>query len=166
MDFSPSGNLLAAVDSSDEHQVAVFNVESGLCVAITRGDKSQIISVSFKDQISFATAGVKHFKVWSLGNGLTSKSALWGRHADRNLACVVHHDQQFLTGSAKGSLLVWSGNSLRKPIDGLHSGVLDAICARPSAIFTGGRDMVINVLDAKSFTKHFTISLSIDRFNS
>jgi len=165
MDFSPSGKLLAAVDSSDEHQVAIFNVESGLCVAMARGDKSQIVGVSFRDEISLATAGVKHFKVWTLGKGLTSKSALWGKHPDRNLACVVYHGDQALTGSAKGSLLVWKGNSMSKNKP-LHSGVLDAICAKPNYVFTGGRDMVINVLDVKNLDKLFAISLSGDRCDS
>ena len=91
MAFSPSGALLAAVDASDEHQVAVYNVEKGLCLAVARGDRAQIADVSFRDEASLATAGVRHFKVWSLGKGLTSKSARWGQHTDRNVACVAFH---------------------------------------------------------------------------
>lgn len=40
LSFSPSGKLLAAVDVSDDHQIAVYNVESGVCVATARGDKA------------------------------------------------------------------------------------------------------------------------------
>ena len=145
--------------------MAVFNVDSGLCVAVARGDKSLIVGVSFRDEISLATAGVKHLKFWTLGKGLTSKGALWGKHPDRDLACVVHHGDLTLTGTAKGSLLVWKGNSMSKNKP-LHGGVLDAVCVRPTAIFTGGRDKVINVLDAKNMEKLFAISMSGDRFNS
>lgn len=38
--FSPSGKLLAAVDVSDDHQIAVYNVQTGICVAAARGDKA------------------------------------------------------------------------------------------------------------------------------
>lgn len=40
LSFSPSGKLLAAVDVSDDHEIAVYNVESGVCVATARGDKA------------------------------------------------------------------------------------------------------------------------------
>lgn len=38
--FSPSGKLLAAVDSSEDNRVAVFNVPQGMCVAVAKGDRS------------------------------------------------------------------------------------------------------------------------------
>lgn len=56
--FSPSGKRLAAVDSSEDHQVAVFDIETGVCLAIARGDKAQIVEVAFRDESSFATVGV------------------------------------------------------------------------------------------------------------
>ena len=75
------------------------------------------MDVSFRDELNLATAGVKHFKVWQLGKGLTSKGAIWKQHVDskdRNVACVVHHENQALTGSSKGYLLVWNENVLSK----------------------------------------------------
>ena len=40
MSFSPSGKLLAAVDSSTDHQVAIFNVSNGVCLKVVGGDKN------------------------------------------------------------------------------------------------------------------------------
>lgn len=124
-----------------------------------------IVGVSFRDEISLATAGVKHLKFWTVATGLTSKGARWAKHPDRDLACVAHHGDLTLTGTARGSLLVWNGSSISKNKP-LHGGVLDALCVRPDAIFTGGRDQTINVLDATNMEKLFAISLSGDRFGS
>ena len=165
MAFSPSGALLAAVDTSDEHQVAVYNVESGLCIAVARGDRAQIVDVSFRDEAGLATAGVKHFKVWSVGKGLTSKGAIWGQHTDRNVACVAFHREEALTGSAKGSLLVWQGNAVSKA-QPLHSRALDTIRVTENNVFTGGRDMVLNVLDPTNYAKLFSVSLAGAQFAS
>lgn len=76
--FSPSGRLLAAVDSSEDSRVAVFNIAQGMCVAVAKGDRSQILDVNFGSDSLLATAGVGHLSFWSLGKGLASKPAAWG----------------------------------------------------------------------------------------
>jgi len=50
MAFSPSGKLLAAVDTSDDNQVAIYNVEHGMCVAVAKGDRSQIVDIAFSSE--------------------------------------------------------------------------------------------------------------------
>ena len=47
MNFSQSGELLAAVDVSDNRQIAIYNVKTGVCVATARGDKSPILDICF-----------------------------------------------------------------------------------------------------------------------
>jgi len=60
--FSPSGKSLVAVAIDDDHSVAVYNVETGTCVGVNKGDKSMIIELAFKNETAFSSAGVKHFK--------------------------------------------------------------------------------------------------------
>lgn len=107
MAFSSSGRHLVAVDVSADHQVAVFSVKSGACVAIAVGDKASILDVAWRDDSTFATAGLKHFKLWTFSKGLASKRAMWGKQSDRNLACVAFHKNQALTGGGKGTLVAW-----------------------------------------------------------
>jgi len=40
MDFSPSGKFLVAVDASNDHNIAIYNVKTGVCVAFGPGDKT------------------------------------------------------------------------------------------------------------------------------
>jgi hypothetical protein len=86
---------------SENRQIAVYNVKTGVCVATARGDKALILDICFysssdpadlqRNGATFATAGVKHLKFWTLGKGLTSKSAVWGKRQDRNVGCIAYH---------------------------------------------------------------------------
>jgi hypothetical protein len=95
---------LAAVDTSSVHQVALFSVENGVCLAITQGDISQIVDIQFKNETNLATSGVRHLKFWTYENELLIKNAKWGNENDRNLACVAFNGEETLTGTTTGSL--------------------------------------------------------------
>lgn len=56
----------------DNHSVAVYNAETGAFIAMTNGDKAQILELAFKNETEFASAGVKHFMNWKVGASLTS----------------------------------------------------------------------------------------------
>ena len=164
--FSPSGSSLAAVDSSDDHQLAVYSVESGVCLALVNGGKAQIVDLCFRDETRLATAGVRHLRFWTLNKGLTSKNALWGKTStDRNVACVAFHNELALTGSAKGRLLIWKDNSVADTKH-LHEGVLDTILVTKDFIYTGGRDFVLNVLETSKYGKVYSIRMDDKAFDS
>lgn len=153
---------MAAVDTSEDNQVAVFNVEQGMCVAVAKGDRSQIVEISFGSDSLLATAGVGHLSFWNVDKGLSSKSAVWGKQADRNLACVAFHGDKALTGTASGQLLSWSpeGTCSNPGSPPLHQGVLEAIRVTKSHVLTGGRDQVLKILDASNLNMIFSISLA------
>jgi WD40 repeat protein len=121
---------LAAVDTSEDNQVAVFDVEHGMCVAVAKGDRSQIVEMNFGSDSILATAGVGHLSFWNVDKGLSSQSANWGAQVDRNVACVAFSRGQGLTGTATGQLLTWSpeGTCSNPGSPPLHQGVLEAIC--------------------------------------
>lgn len=74
LSFSPSGKSFAAVAIDPDHTVAAFNAETGACLGQSKGDVAQILDIAMKDDTTFATAGVKHFAVWTVAQAnLTSK---------------------------------------------------------------------------------------------
>ncbi len=64
---------MAGVAIDEDHSIGVYNVESGVLLAFEKGDKAWIIDITFKDETTFATSGVKHFKEWTVGPTLTGR---------------------------------------------------------------------------------------------
>jgi WD40 repeat protein len=64
--------LIAAVDSSNDKQIAVYNVDHGMCLATAKGDVSQIKDIVFSSENLIATAGVRHLNFWDVKKRLTS----------------------------------------------------------------------------------------------
>jgi WD40 repeat protein len=66
LSFSNTGKTLAAVAVDDNHTVAVYNVETGTCMGTASGDTRQILDITMKDDMVFATSGIQHFKEWTI----------------------------------------------------------------------------------------------------
>ena len=123
------------------------------------------MDICFNNETSFATAGVKHLKFWTLSKGLTSKSAVWGKRQDRNVSCIAFHDGHALTGTSKGSIIQWAAkagknnstdNNTYTIVEDrkLHDGVIDTIRVVKGRVITGGRDGKLQVLDTSQPSKN------------
>jgi WD40 repeat protein len=78
--MSNNGSLVACVDLHDEHNVYVFDVESGSLKFKDKGDTSKIFDLCFTDKPgdnTFATAGSKHIKFWN-PDSMKSEKGLFG----------------------------------------------------------------------------------------
>lgn len=104
LSFSPSGEKLAAVCIDDNHMVVVFNTEDGKMIACEKGDTAKIVDLDWVDENSFCTAGIKHFKTWTLRNGsLSSKRGSFGKNNNK-LLFVKKCKNKMLCGSTTGEL--------------------------------------------------------------
>lgn len=142
--FSPTGKTLAAVAIDDDHCVAVYNVENGALLGTDKGDKAMIIELAFKNETTFCSAGVKHFKEWTIGATLLQKRGQFGTYDQRIGSCKFSGDN-CLTGSITGEVYVWTGTGI-KAAKKLHEKPVDAIHCTAQYVFTGGRDFKVNVL--------------------
>lgn len=84
-----------------------------------------IIELAFKNETTFSSAGVKHFKEWTVGATLTSKKGVFGNYDQRIGSCRYSGDN-CLTGSITGEVYVWAGASI-KMAKKLHERPVDAI---------------------------------------
>lgn len=163
--FSPSGKYLAGCAIDVDHHVAVFDAKSGVCLAMNKGGGNQIVDIAMKNDTEFVTVGVRHFKAWTMNSGtLKGKNGSFqkGKYSNMVVNCTFYKDT-CITGTIKGEVLIWSGNSVTKCIAGKHEGPVDAIEVHGDLIFTGGRNGNIAILDSK-----FSViqTLDIKNFNS
>jgi WD40 repeat protein len=75
---------------------------------------------------------------------------------------VAFNGEKALTGTASGQLLTWSPEGVCQNANAppLHQGVLESLCLTDSHLFTGGRDLVVNILDLTTHSVIFSFSLA------
>ncbi len=78
--FSPSGNVFVAVAIDVDHSIGIFDTNTGKQLHILKGDAVVITDIEMRTDDEFATAGIKHFKLWNMVNGgpPTSKRGAFG----------------------------------------------------------------------------------------
>mmetsp|Transcript_5140 Transcript_5140/g.3592 ORF Transcript_5140/g.3592 Transcript_5140/m.3592 type:complete len:218 (+) Transcript_5140:5445-6098(+) len=143
---------------SDNHNVAVYNTETGALIGFSKGDTAKIIDCAFKDEKEFCTIGPKHFKSWTIGANLTAKRGNFGKK-DQRIGSCAFHKTTLLTGAITGELYLWKGNSIGQAKK-YHEKLIDAILVTKDYIMTGGRDCKVNILSPSNYSVLFSFSTS------
>ncbi len=122
--YSPSGDYLAAVDMSDYHVLAIYDVNNAILLALSKIDTTLVLQVAFRTENDLITVGPTHFMFWQMSNkSLTSRK---GQFEGRNsfLGCVAAEKELVLTGNVLGELYLWNDRKVvsskqihTKPID-------------------------------------------------
>jgi len=157
--YSPSGDYLAAIDMSDYHMIAIYDVNNAIILAISKIDPTLVLQVAFRTENDLVTVGPKHFMFWQMSNkSLTSRK---GQFDGKNsiLGCVAAEKDMVLTGNILGELYSWGDRKIITSRQ-IHTKPIDCITIAQQIILTGGRDAKVNILD-----KHYNIIMWIDMTN-
>lgn len=155
--YSPSGDKLVIVDMSDDHNLAVYNTDTGACIAKSKGDRGNVIEIAFKDEENFATVGAKHFKFWTIAAGNIRGKMGNFNGKDQRIGSIAFNGPVALTGCFTGELFSWNNSTCTKSVGKNHAKLIDAITVTAQHVMTGGRDAKISVLAKSNYALQFSI---------
>ena len=154
--YSSSGDYLAAIDMSNYHMLAIYDVNNAVLLASSKIDVSLVLQVAFRSENDLVTIGKGHFMYWHISNkSLTSRKGQF-EHKNNTLGCIAAEKNFILTGNALGELYLWDDSKIVTTKQ-IHTKPIDCITIAQQIILTGGRDEKVNILD-----KHFSVLMSID----
>ncbi len=142
--MSNDGKLVACVDLHDEHNVYVFDVDSGSLKFKDKGDTSKIFDISFSEKPgdnTFATAGSKHIKFWYPEQMKGEKGLFLGKGEPTSFACVAYDNNGVCyTGGCNSQIYVWNGRELQTTINAHKGGFICALRFSGGKLYSGGKD--------------------------
>lgn len=159
--LSNDGSLVAMVDRHDDHNVYVFEAQSGQLIGKTKGDTNRVFDLCFsarQGDTSFVTVGAKHIRFWS-ANPLDGKRGVFGSNEQTSFACCAFDDQGVAyAGGANGLIYVWNGTSCSKTLNFHKGGFIGALRFVEGKIYSGGKDGNLCIINAQSHELEKTIS--------
>lgn len=178
--FSPSGKYLAAGAMDDDHCVAIWEWEKNEDSLKSKGTKSCILasgkggrspfhSMLFDPQEdTLVGTCVKEVRFYTFVKGVL-KSRVgtgWGRTKQQSVLCGCFVGSTLVTGTFSGSLLLWSGRSIKKNVEA-HKGACNAIWSRKAdkGFITGGNDGLV-IIWSENFEQISTLNIKDPSINS
>lgn len=162
--FSPSGNLLVAIAMDDDHNIALYNLQTNSLIVSTKGDREKILEVAFLSENEFVTTGIKHYKIWTLnGNKITGRRGQFGKNDNLLLSLAVNGDEIY-TGTGAGTVVKWKGGEAEATFE-MHGKGTDSLWINDQFIVSGGKDGFVHIC-SKDMTKVHTFDLNTEAFDS
>uniref|UniRef100_G1L282 EMAP like 2 n=1 Tax=Ailuropoda melanoleuca TaxID=9646 RepID=G1L282_AILME len=143
---SNGGNLLCAVDESNDHMLSVWDWAKEAKVVDGKCSNEAVLVATFHptDPALLITCGKSHIYFWSLEGGTLSKrQGLFEKHEKpKYVLCVTFLEGgDVVTGDSGGNLYVWGkgGNRITQAVLGAHDGGVFGLCAlRDGTLVSGG----------------------------
>ncbi|KAM5298140.1 echinoderm microtubule-associated protein-like 2 isoform 1-T1 [Glossophaga mutica] len=143
---SNGGNLLCAVDESNDHVLSVWDWAKEAKVVDSKCSNEAVLVATFHptDPTTLITCGKSHIYFWSLeGGSLSKRQGLFEKHEKpKYILCVTFLEGgDVVTGDSGGNLYVWGkgGNRITHVVAGAHDGGVFGLCAlRDGTLVSGG----------------------------
>ncbi|XP_037675866.1 echinoderm microtubule-associated protein-like 2 isoform X2 [Choloepus didactylus] len=143
---SNGGNLLCAVDDSNDHVLSVWDWAKEAKVVDCKCSNEAVLVATFHpmDPTVLITCGKSHIYFWSLeGGSLSKRQGLFEKHEKpKYVLCVTFLEGgDVVTGDSGGNLYVWGkgGNRITQAVLGAHDGGVFGLCTlRDGTLVSGG----------------------------
>ncbi|ERE50388.1 echinoderm microtubule-associated protein-like 1-like protein [Cricetulus griseus] len=143
---SNGGNLLCAVDESNDHVLSVWDWAKETKVVDSKCSNEAVLVATFHptDPSLLITCGKSHIYFWSLeGGSLSKRQGLFEKHEKpKYVLCVTFLEGgDVVTGDSGGNIYIWGkgGNRITQEVLGAHDGGVFGLCAlRDGTLVSGG----------------------------
>lgn len=171
--MSSDANYIATVDKHNDHNVKIFDANSGNLVFGDKGGPDPIFDICFSkhpSKVECYTAGKKHFGHWSV-EAQKKKKGLFGSNPRCSFACVTADDKgTAYAGGSNALIYVFSGNTCKQTLGFHGKGFVGAIIWNGGKLYSGGRDgrVVVTNTDTMEQEQAFDFGVlprAIDVFN-
>ncbi|KAM5235948.1 echinoderm microtubule-associated protein-like 2 isoform 1-T1 [Ctenodactylus gundi] len=143
---SNGGNLLCAVDESNDHMLSVWDWAKETKVVDSKCSNDAVLVATFHptEPTLLITCGKSHIYFWSLeGGSLSKRQGLFEKHEKpKYVLCVTFLEGgDVVTGDSSGNLYIWGkgGNRITQEVLGAHDGGVFGLCAlRDGTLVSGG----------------------------
>jgi len=146
---------IACADKHNDHNVFVFEVDSGSMVYTEKGGPDEIFDMAFnmaEGQYDLWSAGMKHMTYWNIAE-MKKKKCVFGENPRTSFAACTADDQgNCYAGGSNSLIYVWCKNSLKTTIGVHNRGFVGAIVWNAGKLYSGGKDGRICITDAASGT--------------
>jgi len=145
----------AAVDMSNDHNVYVFDCESGNQMYKQKGDGNKIYDITFSGvsgDYKMCTVGSKHCKFWDFGGSRDERRGVYGTKytnlsSTTHLVCASDANGTFYTGGTNGSIFIWKDHALDCVVEAHKGGFISAMRIKDDMLYTGGKDGSVKCWD-------------------
>ena len=169
--FSIDGAFLAVADLHNDHNVYVFDANTGEQKFKDKGGPDKIFDIAWSKKpgdVRFVTAGIKHVKFWTpFEEKKVEKGLFMGKGKLSSFACATFdaNGNAFL-GAMNGNVYKWVDRSLEKTYP-VGRGLVHSINFVEGALITGSYDHSVRVYDESMTEIHVfnaeAIPRSLDR---
>lgn len=159
--ISPDGSHVATADKHNDHNVKIWNMNSGEVVFGDKGGPDPIMDLAFTKQpgvIACWSVGVKHIAYWNPEKGKKKKGIFSGNPMTSFAAVTADDEGNAYAGASNSLIYKWAGNSCKGTWD-LHGDrcFVGAIVWIDGVLYSGARDGRVNMINPgdMSVTKCF-----------
>eukprot|EP00002_Diphylleia_rotans_P014287 TRINITY_DN2784_c0_g1_i6.p1 TRINITY_DN2784_c0_g1~~TRINITY_DN2784_c0_g1_i6.p1 ORF type:complete len:1834 (-),score=489.32 TRINITY_DN2784_c0_g1_i6:186-5687(-) len=161
--FNTGGDKLASVGSFPDYMLTVWDWMQESIILRYKAFSQEVFKVSFfpHNDGRLTTSGTGHIRFWKMARTFTGLKlqgdiGKFGNVELSDVSCFAEWpDGKVISGSEKGTLLMWDGNLIKMEIwrkDGrpCHDGMIEAVCLEDGSLYTAGHDGFIRIWSFES----------------
>lgn len=153
--ISADSSMVALTDNSDDHNIVVFDANSGSLIWKDTGDKNKIWDVCFNAKPgsrNFASVGKGHIKFWDVDAKKCEKGIFGDPSLMTDFACCAYDNEGTLySGAVNAMIYVWKTKEKPTTMKGAHDkGFICSLRWMNGKLYSGGKDGNVCITETPS----------------